>query len=131
MPNFWLTLKPLPGTSGLAHLPKNVEPVFITARVPTAGMSPREQTCTWLRQNFYITFPFVLVVDNPTEKIPLMKNLGLDNFIDDKTSTIKQLHNAGFRTYAKLTPYNSAESFPENVIPVESLDEYLALELKR
>lgn len=127
--NFWQSLKPLPGTSGLRFLPKHIEPVFVTARLSTAGQSVHNQTCAWLRNWFYITFPFVIVVEQPSEKIPLCKNLGLENFIDDKRSTILQMHDAGLRSYAKLTPSNSAEPFPEGIVPVETLDEFLKMEV--
>jgi hypothetical protein len=135
--DFWQTLLPMPGTSSLRFANSlwdgrrlDVEPVFITSRVPTTGHSAREQTCAALRQWFFITFPNVIVVDNPAQKIPICKALEIDNFIDDKRSTILQMHNAGLRSYAKLAPYNSSEPFPEGVIPVETLDEYLEEELK-
>lgn len=127
--DFWQKLRPLEGVGGLRRLPKNVEPVFITSRVPTLGHSVHDQTCHWLRQNFYITYPLVIVVDDPREKVALCKNLGLDNFIDDKRQTVLQMHEAGLRSYAKLALYNSDQPFPEGVVPVESLDEYLELEL--
>lgn len=138
--NFWLTLRPLEGTNllnqiGFADRPDKffnghqAEAIFITARVPTVGMTIRQQTCTWLRNHFLITFPNVIVVDQPAEKIPLCKNLGIDSFIDDKPSTIRELHKAGFKTYAKLSPYNCREPFPEGVVAVETLDEFLEEEL--
>src|SRR5712664_1120012 len=55
MKNFWMTLRPLPGTDGLLRASRRAELFFITSRVPTAGMTAREQTCKWLRENFYIT----------------------------------------------------------------------------
>lgn len=128
--DFWQTLNPMPGVSGLRNLPKFVEPVFITSRIPTLGHSVHDQTAHWLRQNFYITYPMVIVVDSPAEKVPLCKNLNISSFIDDKRSTIEQMHAAGLRSYAKLAPYNSAKPFPEGVIPVETLDEYLEAEVK-
>lgn len=129
-PNFWQSLRPLPGTDKLKRLPKDVEPIFITSRIPTSGHSVQNQTAAWLRQNFYISYPYVIVVSDPKEKLPLIKNLGLDNFIDDKDTTILELNAGGIRTYAKLAPYNSSKPFPEGVIPVETLDEYLEKELK-
>ena len=129
--NFWQSLRTLPGTDRLHSLPKDVQPIFITSRVPTMGNTAHDQTCAAIRSNFYITHPLVLVVENPSAKIPLCKALDLDNFIDDKPSTIKQMFSAGLRTYAKLTPYNSASPYPEGVVPVETLDEYLEAELGR
>ena len=135
--NFWLTLKPLEGTSKLNHLaglhdanyPSKIEPIFITSRVPTAGMSARAQTCTWLRNWFYIGYPNVIVVEHPSQKVPLVKALELECFIDDKRETIEAMNRAGLRSYAKLAPYNCQTSFPEGVIPVETLDEFLEKEM--
>ncbi len=129
MKNFWMTLRPMPGTNLLQTAARKAELFFITSRVPTAGLTAREQTCKWLREHFYITFPTVIVVDQPSQKIPIVKALGLENFIDDKGSTIRQMHEAGLKSYAKLSPYNSAEPFPEGVVPVLTLNEYLELEL--
>lgn len=127
--NFWLTLKTLPGTKALEEAHRRAELFFITSRVPTTGMSAREQTCWWLRNHFGITYPTVIVVDNPSQKIPIIKALEIVAFIDDKGSTIRQVHNAGVLSYAKLSPYNCAEPFPESVVPVETLDEMLKKEL--
>lgn len=129
--NFWQTLDLLPGVQGLKSLPKDIEPVFITSRVPAKGGSVHDQTCAAICSNFYIPYPMVITVTNPSKKIPIVKALELDNFIDDKTSTILQMHNAGLRSYAKLAPYNSAEPFPEGVVPVETLNAYLEVELGR
>lgn len=127
--DWWQSLRPLPGTSKLRGLPSRVEPIFITSRVPTRGHSTHDQTCAWLRQHFYISYPSVIVVDRPAEKVALCKNLGIDNFIDDKRSTIEDMHKAGLRSYAQLAPYNSGEPFPEGVIPVENLNEFLEAEI--
>src|SRR6267142_4898764 len=75
--DFWQTLRPLEGTSRLRYRVPNREPVFITSRTPTAGHSTHDQTCHWLREHFSITHPFVIVVDNPSEKTPLVKSLGI------------------------------------------------------
>ena len=128
--NWWTALRPLEGTGKLRDIPKGFEPVFITSRVPSVGHSVREQTCSALRNWFYITYPFVIVVDNPSEKIPLCKNLGIDVFIDDKRSTVLQMHNAGIKSYVRLQPYNCQESYPEGVEPVETLDEFIQKETR-
>lgn len=139
--NFWMTLKPLPGTTLLHSITsantqetlwnfKKAELFFITSRVPTAGMSCREQTCWALRNHFGITYPTVIVVDNPSQKIPVVKALELDCFIDDRFKTVEELSAAGIKTYLKLCPYNCANSLPEGVLPVETLDSFLEQELK-
>ena len=127
--DFWRSLRPMPGTGLLTKASKKVECFFITSRVPTAGRSVHDQSCSALRDWFYISYPTVIVVDKPSQKIPLVKALEIDNFIDDKRSTIEQMHASGLRSYAKLAPYNSAKPFPEGIIPVETLDEYLEKEM--
>lgn len=126
--NFWRGLQPEKGTISLAYMPpKGIEYVFITSRIPTKGDSPRVQSCNWLNAYFMIEHPFVIVVDNPSEKIPLCRNLGIEVFIDDKPSTVLQMHNAGIRTYLRLQPYNR-QIYPAGVIQVENLDSFIQME---
>lgn len=128
--NFWQTLDAEEGVSRLRYpIPKNVELVFITSRIPTVGHGVREQSCQWLRQQFGITHPFVIVADSPSQKIPIVKALDIMVFIDDKRSTIEEMAAAGIRSYARLQPYNCQTTFPEGVIPVENLNEFLEIEL--
>lgn len=126
--NFWTTLSPEKGVDRLLYSKPDVELVFITSRIPTIGASPREQSCSWLSGHFGITYPFVIVVDNPSEKIPLVKNLGIETFIDDKPSTVRQMHNAGIRTYVRSQLYNTQEIFPTGVISVPTLNDFLEAE---
>ena len=127
--DFWQTLRPLEGTGLLASRPKNVEYVFITSRIPTLGHGVREQSCQWLRDAFHITFPFVIVADTPEQKIPLVKALGIQVFVDDKVSTVHEMHEAGLKSYVRLQAYNCQKPFPESVVPVENLNEFLEAEL--
>ena len=133
--NFWMTLRPMAGTERLhsvasANSAEKAELFFITSRIPTKGMSPREQACWALRNHFGITYPTVIVVDHPPQKTAICKALEIGSFIDDKRQTIIQMHEAGLRSYAKLAPYNSSKPFPEGVRVVETVDEFLQEELK-
>lgn len=128
--NFWAKLMPLPGVGTLKSVGQQAELFFITSRVPTVGMSARGQTCAWLRNWFYLTFPTVIVVDSPSQKVSIAKALELGAVIDDKIETVVQMHEAGIRTYCKLTPYNSSKPFSEGVLLAETLDEFLERELK-
>src|SRR5262245_48533031 len=74
-PNFWESLRPLPGTGKLKSLPKDVQPIFVTQRLTTAGKSPYAQTCAFLRNWFYISYPCVLVVENAADKVAICKSL--------------------------------------------------------
>lgn len=130
--DFWLDLRPLENTSSLKRVGqqgRDAELYFITSRTPTRGMSAREQTCWWLRSNFGITYPTVIVVDKASEKASIASALGLSSFIDDKAATVVAMHEAGILSYIKLSPYNCAEKYPEGIVPVENLNEYLKLEL--
>lgn len=129
-PDFWQTLRPEQGTSRLRYPIKNMELVFVTSRIPTLGHTAREQSCAWLREHFHITHPFVIVVDHPSQKTAIVKALNMVSFIDDKRSTIEEMHQLGLRSYARLQPYNCKTPFPEGVRPVEDLNEYLEEELK-
>src|SRR5579862_882738 len=103
--NFWLTLRPLEGTGALQHVPsgdrpgtlsnfRSAELFFITSRVETAGMTAREQSCWWLRNHFGITYPTVIVVEHSGNKVAIARALELEAFVDDKVSTVKQMHEA-------------------------------------
>ena len=108
--DFWLSLQPLKGTSGLRYISPNAQEIFfITSRIPTVGASIQQQSCEFLREHFYISFPQVIVVEEPSAKIPLVKNLGLHAFIDDKDSTVKQMANAGINVYVNNQPWNQGE----------------------
>lgn len=128
--NFWQTLRPEVGTNSLRYPVKNRELVFITSRVPTLGHSAREQSCQWLRREFGITHPFVIVADKVDQKPAIVKALGIESFIDDKRSTIEEMNQLGIRSYARLQPYNCKQPFPEGVFPAESLDEFIEQELR-
>lgn len=127
--NFWMGLKPMPATKSLQYVHNRADYFFITSRIDTKGMRAKEQACWALRNWFGITYPTVIVVDEPGQKARIAQALELDSFIDDKRATIIDMHEAGIKSYAHLAPYNSSSPFPEGVIPVESLDEYLEAEL--
>lgn len=126
--NFWQTLRPEQGTNRLRDPIKGVELVFITSRIPTLGHGVREQSCQWLRDAFHITYPYVIVADMPETKPAIVKALNIEAFIDDKRSTIEEMNALGIRSYARLQPYNCRTPFPEGVVPVDDLNEFLKLE---
>lgn len=134
--NFWLTLRPLEGTDLLNSIALNskiqnreCELFFITSRVDTKGWPVQEQSATFLEEWFHMRSPQVLLANDPGQKVPLAKALKLDAFIDDKPSTVVQMHEAGLRSYCRLQPWNKQKSYPEGVILVETLNKYLEVEL--
>ncbi len=120
--NFWRRLEPLSGAWTLFWSQRNHELFFITSRVPTKGMSVVAQTAGWLQYYHNIEFPTVLVADQPSKKIPLALNLGIDAFVDDKPSTVKSMRNAGILAYILDQPYNQDVEDPR----VKSVDEFLS-----
>lgn len=119
--DFWMTLRPLPGANSLIEAQYRHDLFFITSRTPTKGYSPTIQTAKWLWMNRWVMFPTVLVVDHPTEKIPIAKSLNLNAFIDDKPSTVKQMREAGIHTFVLDQPYN--KDVPDPRVP--NVDEFI------
>lgn len=111
--NWWLReVDMLPETDGLSELDKKALCYFITSRGPTVGDPVEKQTAQWLRANFGLFTPTVIVMDLPSQKVPLAKALTLDYFIDDKPSTCKQMANAGLKSYVKDALYNKDVNLP-------------------
>jgi uncharacterized HAD superfamily protein len=128
--NFWTDLRPEEGTSRLWHCRRGVELVFVTSRVATRGSTPQEQSAYWLRQNFGISLPYVIVVPDPSLKAAVAKALQIEAFIDDKPETVLEMHDAGIRSYLRKQPYNNHREYPEGVRVVASLDEFLLEEAR-
>lgn len=119
--DFWKKLDPLAGADNLFWLQKKHDLFFITSRVPTKGDTVARQTARWLSCHHEIEYPTVLVADQPSQKIPLALDLGLDAFVDDKSSTVKSMRNAGLNAYIFDQPYNQDVAEPR----VKTVDEFL------
>ena len=80
--NFWENLRRSEG-AGCNTLLKLASHrlFFITARVPTAGHHEEDQTAMFLRNNFNLDFPTVVVT---ADKGPIAAVLQLDYYIDDR-----------------------------------------------
>lgn len=103
---FWEKLPPLPGTpetlariNELAKAGHNI--YFVTHRM---GVEAKQQTERWLYK-YGINYPTVLLSG---DKLPLIKSLEVDAFIDDKPSTVNTVavDNPQRRTFVKDAPYN-------------------------
>jgi uncharacterized HAD superfamily protein len=93
-PNWWCSLEPEKGTSSLAEVAANHDVYFITNRKSKHydnGMSVRQQTQYWLRSNFGIEFPTLIMIK---DKGPIVRDLQLDYFIDDRDSNLESIINA-------------------------------------
>lgn len=84
-PWFWLGLDRLSNTKLLKELTDTHECYFLTARSDTGGISAKLQTEQWLK-NAGVELPTVLI---SSDKVPIIKALNIDAFIDDKASTIE------------------------------------------
>lgn len=114
-PTFWSSLAPLPGAKEVARLVNKMsraghEVFFITNR---PGHAPKFQTEKWL-YDLGVNYPTVIVA---ADKLPIIKALKLEFFIDDKAETIIDVANAGGVefTYLRVAPYNREFTYPSNV----------------
>lgn len=117
--NFWCTLKPIAPFPDTGHTL-----IFITSRVPTAGMSPEIQTAWWLGNVLDIPYPTVLVVNRWHDKERLVKHLHLDAFIDDKVETVKQMREHGHNCYVFDQPWNRVAELQDR--RVKSIVEFIS-----
>lgn len=94
---FWLSLRPLPYTTPLHFQPD----CYVTSR-------PIHQWVTeqWLAVN---RFPRaeVFTVKAPLEKIPIVKERGLDLFVDDHWETVRAMRKEGINAVLYKAPYQS------------------------
>ena len=89
---FWKNLKPLPyagqvlkrlnGLSSRGH-----EVVFLTNRV---GWNAKRQTEQWLYDIGGVNYPTVIIAPSGEAKIPILRNIGADLFIDDRLETLNE-----------------------------------------
>ena len=120
--SFWRGLAPLPDThyamrrlnwlanDGLAEV------YFLTHRM---GNKAKHQTERWLYDKGGIDYPTVII--SGPDKIPLLRDLQPDFFIDDKDSTMMDLIRTAEREkwlegrnfYLKTAPYNMGAAHPK------------------
>jgi len=86
--NFWRTLERLPGTGDLKRRLDDLNLFFITARMSTDGAPVAYQTADWLHDSYGIRDPYVIVAE---KKGPVVADLELDYFIDDKPEHVKSV----------------------------------------
>ena len=122
--NFWFNrLGRLPGTDLLYDKQYQHDFIFITSRTPTDGLPVWRQSAWWLSEALRIKYPQVIVVEPASQKVPIALALGLDAFCDDKPSTVRQFKNAGIPVWARLQPYNSADTDYPHVVDVNAFIE--------
>lgn len=119
---FWKSLDPLPGTyyamrrlNWLANDGK-AEVYFLTHRM---GNKAKQQTEKWLYDKGGIDYPTVIL--SGPDKLPLLRALNPDFFLDDKAETLLELIKAAERErwlegkhyYLKTAPYNLGAAHPK------------------
>lgn len=134
---FWYRLEPLPGAHDtircLEKLVRQGHDVyFITNRM---GRQAKTQTEQWL-YNLGMNYPTVLVA---SDKLPIIKSLGIDFYIDDKPETVHEIAEAnldqmiagGHPVVGKLYMKDMAYNRQYTELPffrVNSLEEALKME---
>lgn len=128
--NFWRNLEPLPqAKSAIQKLNmlanRGYDVYFLTNRL---GEESKLQTEKWL-YDLGMNYPTVVVA---ADKLPILRSLGVNFFIDDKPETILEVSKwledsktPSFRLYMQKAPYNVAGTYHENVRPVSNILEAL------
>lgn len=129
-PYFWQELPMLDGVSTdvLKSLDLNHELFFITARFPTGGATPKNQSAEWLRW---------AGVKNPTvivehDKGPIVAALKLDAVIDDRPSNLQSISLAHptCRLYLNEASHNLSFVEPWYIERVKNFNEFAQIILK-
>jgi uncharacterized HAD superfamily protein len=110
VPNWWTKLPTLPNTD---HLSRSTERLFfITKRYPTQiGLPMEEQAANWIRKNYFIPNPTVIVTDHKGE---VARALRLDAFVDDRIQNCEDVaeHSPDTKVFVQMQPYTINKTFP-------------------
>jgi len=123
-PNFWLSLYKLPGTDQLEARENDLILYFVTSRVPSLGMPLEQQTAYWIRREFGIQFPSVIL---SKEKGKVAAALGCYAFIDDRPLYLEQVReeHPHCQLYLKSRSHNLNYRLLPRMRRVESVNEML------
>jgi 5'(3')-deoxyribonucleotidase len=128
IPNFWETMKVYPEVSrGLVYLlDRQNEVYFPTARALSGPDLVSRQSAIWLRSNFGIEYPRVILSE---EKGPLAKALKYDFFIDDRPKNCVAIKDAcpDCRVFLKNLPHNASWKEPFNIKRIATVNEFCEL----
>ena len=125
-PNWWLNHQPMPDTDLLPELNEKHRVVFITNRKDGTGWPIEDQSKHWIKRNFGIFNPTVIISDN---KGPLADGLNLHYFIDDRPKNILDVITYAGRTevYLQDGTYNQEMV---GVDRVKNFNEFASIILK-
>src|SRR5258706_7339654 len=92
------------------------EVYFITNRM---GIRAKHQTEIWL-YSLGMNYPTVIVTG---DKLPILRSLGVNFFVDDRYETIMEVAEAKLplKLYLRQAPYNYPRAYPDNVRQVLSV----------
>jgi 5' nucleotidase, deoxy (Pyrimidine), cytosolic type C protein (NT5C) len=119
--NWWMDHQPLAGTNLLKLLCQNHRVTFVTNRKDGVGWPIEEQTQQFLRQNFQIYSPNVVISG---DKGAVAKGLNLHYIIDDRDKNILDVVRdfPQCKSYLKRDTYNKhMASYP---LQVDTFDEF-------
>lgn len=102
--NWWMGNERMPDTSLLTNLCMAHRVIFITNRKDGLGWPIEVQTAEWLRRNFWLHNPNVVISD---DKGAVAKGLKLDYFLDDRTKNIMDV----VRDYPQCTSVLRADTY--------------------
>jgi uncharacterized HAD superfamily protein len=105
-PNWWMYLKTMPNSDMLPQLCAEHKVIFVTNRkAETVGLPTELQSSLWLINKFGLQVPTVLL---SSSKGPLLKELGVDYFCDDKPKNVESAlaHHPNCNTYLINGTYN-------------------------
>lgn len=131
-PYFWQDLPMLNGVSTevLKSLDLNHDLFFITARFPTGGDTPKNQSAEWLRWAG-VKNPTVIVEHN---KGPIVAALKLDAVVDDRPANLEAIraHHPSCRLYLNEASHNLSYRTPEGagIVRVKNFNEFANIILK-
>lgn len=115
--NFWQNLAPLPNAKPairwLNRLAKSGNEVYYITNRP--GDTSKHQTEKWLYE-LGMNYPTVITT---ADKLPFVKAIKLDFYVDDKTETIQEIAAANLpnlRLYLREWAYNRDVVYPPNVL---------------
>ena len=126
--NFWEHLNPEAGASARSmlylRLRENVDLIFITARVKTAGDTVQRQSANWLNRKFGLSYPTVIV---DTNKGPIAAALKLDYFVDDRPKNCLEIMQAvpGCKVFLKNSSHNLSYQAPPELERVRDFDDFV------
>jgi len=103
--NYWRTLERMPSTTDLRKSAQDLNLFFITSRFSSDGAPMPYQTADWLHDQFGIRDAYVIYA---AKKGPIVADLELDYFIDDKPQNCIEVKSAlpSCEVFIQDAPYN-------------------------